>query len=168
MILNPDVDPSLFHDCQWLPIIDWNVKFFGAHIHRVQADWCMPEESHIGFEIALILEGRQETIMENNVYSVGEGDILIIPPGFKHVSQCVSPNGMYYFSSHFNVDDPLFRQEMIKSNQLFFRRVLKRMPSCKRLSIAGLAWCGKAENIRQQTVFACRLPYLSYSGYSRK
>ncbi|MDY8023763.1 AraC family transcriptional regulator [Paenibacillus polymyxa] len=120
MILNPDVDPALFHDCQWLPIIDWNVKFFGAHIHRVQADWCMPEESHIGFEIALILEGRQETIMENNVYSVGEGDILIIPPGFKHVSQCVSPNGMYYFSSHFNVDDPVFRQEMIKNNQLFF------------------------------------------------
>ncbi|WDM22730.1 helix-turn-helix transcriptional regulator [Paenibacillus polymyxa] len=68
MILNPDVDPALFHDCQWLPIIDWNVKFFGAHIHRVQADWCMPEESHIGFEIALILEGRQEMIKSNQLF----------------------------------------------------------------------------------------------------
>ncbi|MGW9529538.1 AraC family transcriptional regulator [Paenibacillus terrae] len=120
MILNSEVDPTLFENSHWLPNIDWNVKFFGAHIHRVKANWVMPEESHIGFEIVLILEGRQETIMENNVYSVGVGDILIIPPGFKHVSQCASPDGMYYFSTHFNIDDPLFRQEMIKSNQLFF------------------------------------------------
>jgi AraC-like DNA-binding protein len=108
------------NNAQWLPVIDWNIKFFGAHQQQVKKDWEMPKESHVGFEINLILEGCQETIMERNRYLVHAGDIILIPPGFKHVNRCASEEGMTYFTAHFNVDDPLFRQEMIKNSKILF------------------------------------------------
>ncbi|MDQ0900892.1 hypothetical protein QFZ80_004720 [Paenibacillus sp. V4I7] len=49
-------------------MFDWNVKFFGAHLQQVKNNWEMPIESHIGFEVNLILEEYQETIMEKNRY----------------------------------------------------------------------------------------------------
>ncbi|WP_223298950.1 AraC family ligand binding domain-containing protein [Paenibacillus darwinianus] len=41
----------------------------------------MPPESHIGFEIVLILEGCQETVMEENRYLLYPGDMMQICPG---------------------------------------------------------------------------------------
>jgi AraC-like DNA-binding protein len=108
------------NNANWLPMIDWNVKFFGAHQQQVENNWEMPIESHIGFEVNLILEGRQETIMEKNRYLLQTGDIILIPPGFKHANRCHSEEGMTYFTAHFNVDDPLFRQEMIKNSKILF------------------------------------------------
>lgn len=107
-------------NANWLPMIDWNVKFFGAHLHQVENNWEMPIDSHIGFEINLILQGSQETMMEKNRYLLQAGDIILIPPGFKHVNRCHSKEGMTYFTAHFNVDDPLFRQEMIKNSKILF------------------------------------------------
>lgn len=107
-------------DVRWLPVMDWNVKFFGAHQQRVSKNWSMPEESHVGFEINLLLDGRQETMMGKNRYVLKAGDIILIPPGFKHVNRCVSDEGMAYFCAHFNVDDAGFRQEMIRNNRILF------------------------------------------------
>jgi len=104
----------------WLPVINWNVKLFGAHLQRVELGWSAPEESHIGFEILVVLDGCQETIMERNHYLLHAGDIMLIPPGFKHENKCISREGMRYFTAHFNVDDPLFREEMIKNSQIHF------------------------------------------------
>ncbi|WP_145044412.1 AraC family transcriptional regulator [Paenibacillus xylanexedens] len=92
----------------WLPIIDCNIKLYGAHSQQVQMGWMMPEESHPGFELLLILEGTQESIIHGYRHLVEEGDILLIPPGYKHTNHCVSTTGMTYFSAHFNVDDPVF------------------------------------------------------------
>lgn len=108
------------NNASWLPMFDWNVKFFGAHLQQVKNNWEMPIESHIGFEVNLILEGCQETIMEKNRYLLQVGDIILIPPGFKHANRCISEEGMTYFTAHFNVDDPLFRQEMIKNSKILF------------------------------------------------
>ncbi|WP_179090237.1 AraC family transcriptional regulator [Paenibacillus sp. FSL H8-0548] len=105
---------------EWLPSIDWNVKFFGAHKQQVPYQWSVPSEKHIAFELNLILEGEQETIMEGNSYRLQAGDMILIPPGFKHVNRCVSEPGMLYFCAHFNVDDPSFRQEMIKHDRILF------------------------------------------------
>ncbi|MBD0380878.1 helix-turn-helix transcriptional regulator [Paenibacillus sedimenti] len=107
-------------DVQWLPVIDWNVKFYGAHQQQVPKNWEMPVETHIGFEINLILAGTQETVMERSRYFLHEGDIILIPPGFKHANRCASEKGMTYFTAHFNVDDPLFRQEMIKHSKMVY------------------------------------------------
>jgi AraC-like DNA-binding protein len=104
----------------WFPVIDWNVKFYGAHRQQVPAEWSMPEETHNGFEIVLILEGTQETMMESVTYVLNEGDILLIPPGFKHVNRCLSDTGMTYFCAHFNVDDPMFRLEIIANLHLLY------------------------------------------------
>ena len=68
----------------WLPIIDCNIKFYGAHSQQVPCGWAMPEESHPGFEIMLIIEGTQESVIHGYTYTVEEGSILLIPPGFKH------------------------------------------------------------------------------------
>lgn len=109
-----------WENANWLPMFDWNVKFFGAHLQQVENKWEMPIESHIGFEVNLILKGRQETMMEKNRYLLQAGDIILIPPGFKHANRCISEEGMTYFTAHFNVDDPLFRQEMIKNSKILF------------------------------------------------
>ncbi|KRF42726.1 helix-turn-helix domain-containing protein [Paenibacillus sp. Soil787] len=109
-----------WENANWLPMFDWNVKFFGAHLQHVENNWEMPIDSHIGFEVNLILMGRQETMMEKNRYLLQAGDIILIPPGFKHANRCISEEGMTYFTAHFNVDDPLFRQEMIKNSKILF------------------------------------------------
>jgi len=103
-----------------LPPIDWNVKLYGVHWQKVKPDWFMPMESHIGFEILLILEGCQETVMGQSRYILKQGDIMLISPGFKHENRCLSPEGMTYFTAHFNVDDPLFREEMTLNNRVLF------------------------------------------------
>ncbi|WP_051318127.1 helix-turn-helix domain-containing protein [Cohnella thermotolerans] len=107
-------------DVRWIPTIDGSVKFFGAHEQAVRRDWRMPKESHVGFELILILEGVQETVMEGSRYELREGDILVIPPGFRHVNRCASEGGMRYFCAHFNVDEPEFCRSMIKHGRMLF------------------------------------------------
>lgn len=101
-------------EARWLPMMDWNVKFFGAHQQQVANGWYTPQESHIGFELLLIVEGIQETVIQQHTYTLNTGDLLLIPPGFKHINRCISDNGMNYFCAHFNIDDPLFRQALSK------------------------------------------------------
>ncbi|PFN82880.1 hypothetical protein COJ85_28175 [Bacillus sp. AFS076308] len=48
-----------------LPMIDWNIRFFGAHMQTVSKEWSVSKESHRAFEILVVLEGKQETIIEN-------------------------------------------------------------------------------------------------------
>ncbi|MFD1952948.1 AraC family ligand binding domain-containing protein [Paenibacillus thailandensis] len=110
----------LFPDSRWLPAIDWNVKLYGAHMQRVSKGWTVPQESHHAFELILILKGTQTTEMENVGYELKAGDILLIPPGFKHVNRSAREEGLTYFVAHFNVDNALFRQEMTRHSQFYF------------------------------------------------
>ncbi|MBB3112825.1 AraC-like DNA-binding protein [Paenibacillus phyllosphaerae] len=119
--MNKPSYPDWQHQVQWLPAIDWNVKLFGGHERAVDRHWAMPQESHIGFEIILVLEGSQETVMGGTRYILHANDIILIPPGITHRNRCESDQGMRYFCVHFNVDDPHFRQEMIKHNRIIFR-----------------------------------------------
>lgn len=109
------------HVARWLPAIDWNVKLFGAHEQVVKCGWKVPEDVHVGFEIHVVLQGSQETWMEQIHYELQEGDILLVPPGFKHTIHCNDKNGLHYFCAHFNVDDPVFRQEMAIREQILFK-----------------------------------------------
>ncbi|WP_260511196.1 AraC family transcriptional regulator [Paenibacillus cucumis (ex Kampfer et al. 2016)] len=104
----------------WLPIIDCNIKFYGAHSQQVPYRWAMPEETHPGFEIILIIHGTQESVIHGYTYTVDEGSILLIPPGFKHTNTCISAEGMTYFSAHFNVDDPVFTLKLMSQRSRIY------------------------------------------------
>ncbi|MEQ7807732.1 helix-turn-helix transcriptional regulator [Priestia aryabhattai] len=105
---------------QFLPFIDWNIRFFGAHMQNVPINWSTSPEFHRSFEILFILQGVQETTLENESYILKQGDIILIPPGFHHINKCVSKEGMTYFCAHFDIDEPSLRIDMLKNCELIF------------------------------------------------
>jgi len=100
---------------QILPRIDWNIRFFGAHKQTVDSNWLMNKESHRAFEILIILDGAQETLVEREPFIIEKGGILLIPPGFQHTNKCISANSMTYFCAHFDIDEPSLRMEIMKN-----------------------------------------------------
>jgi AraC-like DNA-binding protein/mannose-6-phosphate isomerase-like protein (cupin superfamily) len=103
-----------------LPMIDWNIRFFGAHTQTVSKDWSVSKEFHHAFEILIILDGNQETIFETESYILNSGDIILIPPGFEHTNRCISNDSMTYFCAHFDIDEPSLRIEMLKNCELIY------------------------------------------------
>ncbi|PGV53814.1 helix-turn-helix domain-containing protein [Bacillus sp. AFS037270] len=100
---------------QILPRIDWNIRFFGAHKQTVYSNWSMTKEFHHAFEILIVLDGAQETFIENEQYIIKNGDILLIPPGFEHTNKCISTESMTYFCAHFDIDEPSLRMKIMKN-----------------------------------------------------
>ncbi|WP_145410920.1 AraC family transcriptional regulator [Paenibacillus xylanexedens] len=98
-----------------LPRIDWNIRFFGAHQQTVHSNWSMHKESHHAFEILIVLEGAQETVVEGEPLIIKKDDILLIPPGFEHTNKCISTEPMTYFCAHFDIDEPSLRMEIMKN-----------------------------------------------------
>lgn len=104
-----------------LPSIDWNIKFYGGHIGQVGKGWTAPLEAHIGFEVLTIIEGRQTTTIYEEQLILEKGDIIIIPSGIPHVNCCQHEQGLTYFCAHFHIDDPLFRIQMLRQQELIYR-----------------------------------------------
>lgn len=100
---------------QILPRIDWNIRFFGAHKQTVYSNWTMKKEFHHAFEVLIVLDGVQETLIENKKYIIENGDILLIPPGFEHINKCFSAEPMTYFCAHFDIDEPSLRMKIMKN-----------------------------------------------------
>ncbi|MBM7655548.1 AraC family transcriptional regulator [Neobacillus cucumis] len=100
---------------QLLPRIDWNIRFFGAHKQTVHSNWSMTKEFHHAFEILIVLDGVQETLIENEQYIIKKDDILLIPPGFEHTNKCISTKSMTYFCAHFDIDEPSLRMKIMKN-----------------------------------------------------
>ncbi|MED4229345.1 helix-turn-helix transcriptional regulator [Neobacillus cucumis] len=103
------------HKTQLLPRIDWNIRFFGAHKQTVHSNWSMTKEFHHAFEILIVLDGVQETFIENEQYIIKKDDILLIPPGFEHTNKCISTKSMTYFCAHFDIDEPSLRMKIMKN-----------------------------------------------------
>ena len=100
---------------QLLPRIDWNIRFFGAHKQTVPSNWLMTKEFHHAFEILIVLDGAQETFIENEQFILKKDDILLIPPGFEHTNKCISTKSMTYFCTHFDIDEPSLRMKILKN-----------------------------------------------------
>lgn len=100
---------------QILPRIDWNIRFFGAHKQTVPSNWSMTKEFHHAFEILIVLDGAQETCIENEQFVLKKDDILLIPPGFEHTNKCISTKSMTYFCAHFDIDEPSLRMKIVKN-----------------------------------------------------
>lgn len=104
-----------------LPVLDWNLNFFGAHSQQVDPGWHVPPDSHAAFEIIYVLAGSQNTTFDHDMYHVQTGDVLIIPPGFVHEISCDDENGMTYFCAHFKIDDPEFVRDMIQHCEIHYK-----------------------------------------------
>lgn len=110
---------------QWMPSIDWNIKFYGGHVQQVSKGWSAPLESHIGFEILFVLDGQQMTTIYDQQLELEKGDIMIIPSGIEHLNRCEHEQGLTYFCVHFHIDDPLFRIQLLHQQQLIYRNNTK-------------------------------------------
>lgn len=104
-----------------LPVLDWNICFFGGHTQTVEKGWHVPDESHLAFELIFIIDGKQKTIIEQNTYYMNKEDMLIIPPGFIHNITCGNENGMKYFCAHFDIDDPTFIMNMTQKSKIYYK-----------------------------------------------
>ncbi|MGM0216857.1 AraC family transcriptional regulator [Enterococcus sp. AZ109] len=111
---------DLYSHIKKLPYLDTSISFFSAHKQHVPTGWETYQSSHTAFEILLILDGAQESVINQKKYLLEQGDILLIAPGVLHTNRCFSDQGMSYFTAHFDIDDPALRYIMIKNGRLIY------------------------------------------------
>lgn len=105
-----------------LPVLDWNIVFFGAHKQKVSTGWSVPLEKHLAFEIIYILSGEKHIVIKNDHYIAKEKDIIIIPPGFSHEVLPTQDDSLEYFCAHFDLDDANFITRMIRYCDIFIEK----------------------------------------------
>ncbi|MFC6253333.1 hypothetical protein ACFP1H_01785 [Secundilactobacillus hailunensis] len=57
-----------------LPVLDWNLTFFGAHEQTVNSDWRVPLEKHYAFECIYIIDGTEYVEFKNQTFNLEKGD----------------------------------------------------------------------------------------------
>ncbi|WP_246070664.1 AraC family transcriptional regulator [Paenibacillus kobensis] len=85
--------------------LHFSFQIYGIHWRNVQQGWSFPEHEHPLLEINLVLEGNQVTQVGEREYVQGPGDLLFIPPGWRHTSRSEGADGMTYFCLHLHIDD---------------------------------------------------------------
>jgi AraC family transcriptional activator of pobA len=105
-----------------LPDVESTVRVFAAHQRSVGARWSYPEHDHPLFELNWVVEGTQSSFIQGQAVVQQQGDIVLIRPGVKHASHADVEEGesMTYFCLHFDIDDPSFRQVLIRSKRTVF------------------------------------------------
>lgn len=112
-----------------LPVIDWNLTFFGAHEQKVDTDWIVPVEKHYAFECIFVLEGEEFANIHSEDYTLSAGDFFVIPPGFLH--QVSAGKGLKYFCFHFDIDDPSLKVQLIQGLKYYYP---KASSLCKKIT----------------------------------
>lgn len=101
-----------------LPVIDWNLTFFGAHEQSVDSDWIVPVEKHYAFECIFILNGQEFISIQGQKYCLTKGDFFLIPPEILH--QVWAGDKLTYFCFHFDIDSPALKIKLIQElNHLY-------------------------------------------------
>ena len=103
-----------------LPVIDWNLSFFGAHEQTVDAKWIVPVEKHYAFECIFILHGSEFIEIGNEQYLLNKGDFFIIPPEFSH--QVWAGSSLTYFCFHFDIDNPALKIRLIQGLRYLYQQ----------------------------------------------
>lgn len=101
-----------------LPVIDWNLTFFGAHEQKVDLSWVVPVEKHYAFECIFILEGQEFAHIHGEEYVLNQGDFFVIPPEFSH--QVSAGKNLKYFCFHFDIDDPNLKIQLIQGLKYYY------------------------------------------------
>jgi AraC family transcriptional activator of pobA len=124
-----------------LPDIESTVRIFAAHQRSVESEWSYPEHSHPLFELNWVVEGAQASQIHNHSIKQKTGDIVLVRPNVKHSSKAEGNGNMTYFCLHFDIDEPSFRQVLIRSKRMVFHassKEAKRMhPILTKLSNMG-------------------------------
>lgn len=101
-----------------LPVLDWNLNFFGGHYQTVTNDWSAPLDKHQAFELIFVISGQERLSIEHETYLLNQSDFVLIPPGFRHIANAVS--NLTYFCFHFDLDEPNFIVQLIQNSPIFF------------------------------------------------
>lgn len=101
-----------------LPVIDWNLTFFGAHEQTVSHEWSVPPEKHSAFECIYCLAGNECANIQGNQFELEQGDFLLIPPEFKH--QVWAEHSLRYFCFHFDLDDPNLKVQLLRGLSYYY------------------------------------------------
>lgn len=96
-----------------LPVVDTNIRFFGAHQQTVPAQWQYKAEIHHAFEIIYIIAGTQRTTINGHHYDLPANTLLLLPPGIRHQNAALGTAPLTYFCAHFDIDEPILRLNMI-------------------------------------------------------
>lgn len=96
-----------------LPVLDWNLTFFGAHEQAVASDWRVPTEKHYAFECIYIIDGTEHVDFTNQSFDLNKGDFCLIPPELAHRVNAAS--NLTYFCFHFDIDDPTIKIQLIQN-----------------------------------------------------
>jgi hypothetical protein len=95
-------------------------EVFGLHVSTVEPGWSFPAGQHNLFELKLMLTGAQLTQIGEHAYLQNPGDLLIINPDEVHQSHAHGAEPSTSVVFHFNLDMPLFRETLIRNNQVLY------------------------------------------------
>ncbi len=101
-----------------LPVLDWNLTFFGGHEQAVEDNWSVPLNKHQVFEIIYVLKGQEALGIGKNEIIINAKEFVLIPPGFAHT--CNSVKNLTYFCFHFDIDEPNFIVHLIQNAPIYF------------------------------------------------
>lgn len=101
-----------------LPVLDWNLNFFGGHEQRVADNWAVPLNKHQAFELIYILDGQEQIELAHETLNIHKKEFVLIPPGFEHV--CRAVKSLRYFCFHFDIDEPNFVIHLIQNSPFYF------------------------------------------------
>jgi len=101
-----------------LPVLDWNLNFFGGHYQKVANAWQVPMDKHQAFELIFVIEGHEGLSIEHESYTLNQGDFVLIPPGFRHTAHAI--DHLTYFCFHFDLDEPNFIVQLIQNSPIYF------------------------------------------------
>lgn len=118
MFSERDFKMDFLKNAKRLPVIDWNLTFFGGHEQLVDNGWTVPIEKHYAFECVYCLEGTESVKIRDNLFLLNPGDFVIIPPEFTH--RVWTETSLKYFCFHFDLDDPNLKIQLIKGLDYFY------------------------------------------------
>ncbi|MGL2218221.1 AraC family transcriptional regulator [Oenococcus oeni] len=109
---------NILKNAHRLPVLDWNLNFFGGHSQKVDDTWIVPLNKHQAFELIFVVNGQEIVNFEHDSYLLNSGDFVLIPPGFIHTVSALK--NLTYFCFHFDIDDPSFVVGLIQNSPIYF------------------------------------------------
>lgn len=111
---------DILKNAKRLPVLDWNLTFFGGHEQQVDENWIVPIEKHYAFECIYIIEGIEFVRVHKNLFTLQDGDFLLVPPEFLH--QVWAGNKLKYFCFHFDIDEPSLKVQLIRGLKYVYKK----------------------------------------------
>lgn len=89
---------NILKNAHRLPVLDWNLNFFGGHSQKVDDTWIVPLNKHQAFELIFVVNGQEIVNFEHDSYLLNSGDFVLIPPGFIHTVSALKKPNLFLFS----------------------------------------------------------------------